>query len=107
MDSCKAYFMLLSDRGPRIYHVMGISHADPRSFECVIHGCIANLRIPDGTPESTIQYLQENSCFNNKLPVTVEGPLFWDSSIAAFHCVSLVELAPALQSPYKKQRRCL
>jgi hypothetical protein len=87
--------MLLSDSGPRIYHVMGMSHTDPRSLECLIHGCIANLRIPDGTPESTIQYLQENSGFNNKLPVIVEGPLVWDCTIPAFHCVSLVEHTPA------------
>ena len=85
--------MLLS--GIKTYHVMGISHTDPRSFECLIHGCIAKLRIPDDTPESTIQYLQENSSFTNKLPVIVGGPLYWDCTISAFRCVSLVEQTPA------------
>ena len=90
--------MILSDAGPRIYHVMGISHSDPESFNCVIQGCIANLRIPDGTPESTVEFLRDNSCLHSMLPVVVEGPLTWDGSIAAFRCVSLVEHTPALAS---------
>jgi hypothetical protein len=72
------------------YHVMGISGNDPLSFDCHLPGgCIANLRIPDGTLGSTITYLKENAGFQNEKKVTVKGPVTWDNAIGAFKCEGL------------------
>ncbi len=72
------------------YHVLGISGSDPLSFDCILPGgCIANLRIPGGTPWSTVSYLIQNSNFQNKKKVTVNGPVVWDSDIGAFLCEEL------------------
>jgi hypothetical protein len=72
------------------YYVMGISWNDPLSFDCHLPGgCIANLRIPDGTPESTVTHLKKYSSFQNEKKVFVTGPVTWDSSIGAFSCASI------------------
>jgi len=72
------------------YYVLGISSDDPLSFDCHLPGgCMANLRIPDGTLGSTVTYLKEKSSFNEEVKVTVKGPVVWDNAIGAFKCEGL------------------
>jgi hypothetical protein len=69
---------------------MGIAHNDPLSLDCVVEGgCVANLRIPDGTPEATVEYLRSNSSFNKDVPFLVYGPVEWNVNAGAFCCSGL------------------